>query len=40
MTWILDNALWILLGLLILWLLLKMFGKKDGSDGADGGTPA
>ena len=38
MTWILDNALWILIGLLILWLLLKMFEKND--DSGDGGVAA
>jgi hypothetical protein len=39
MTWILDNAVWILLGLFILWLLLTFFKQKD-DDGADGGVAA
>ena len=40
MTWILDNAVWILLGLFILWLLLTFVGKNKDDDGTAGGVPA
>lgn len=39
MTWILENAVWILLGLFLLWLLFTFFSKKD-DDGTDGGVAA
>ena len=37
MRWILDNALWILIGLLLIWLILSFVGK-DKDDDNDGGV--
>lgn len=37
--WIMNNAVWILLGLVILWLLLKLWGKKEDPPG-EGGVAA
>lgn len=38
--WILDNAVWIILGLVVLWLVLKLWGKNNDPDPNNGGTAA
>jgi hypothetical protein len=36
MRWILDNALWIFIGLLLIWLLVSLLGKGPDDEGSGG----